>query len=438
MVVEEFLDGDELSVLALCDGESALPLAPARDYKRIGDGDTGPNTGGMGAFSPVPEIDGAFLERVRAEVHQPVLDELNRRGTPFHGVLYAGLMLTTRRLKVLEYNVRFGDPETQVVLPRLRSDLLDLLRRATTPGGLAGAALEWDERAAVTVVLASRGYPASSSSGDAHRGAGPRPRGGRGHPRGHRGARRRHRDRGRPGPQRDGAGRRRPRRPGRRVCCRRLDRLRRAPTAPGHCAMSERQPAETVAEPQVEEQFADMDVDAPRVGIVMGSKSDMDTMDAAAKELEKLGIRHEVRVMSAHRDPDVVADYAKNAKMRGLRVIIAGAGLSAALPGVVAAHTPAARHRRAADLLEVDRGRPGRAALDRPDAAGRARGVRRRGQPAQRGGAGRADPRRLEEPSSAANDAEPVAAQRVDDLEQRVERVGLGDVAVRARGRRSG
>jgi phosphoribosylamine---glycine ligase len=166
VVVEEFLDGDELSVLALCDGASALPLAPARDFKRIGDGDTGPNTGGMGAFSPVPEIDEAFLERVRAEVHQPVLDELARRGTPFHGVLYAGLMLTADGPKVLEYNVRFGDPETQAVLPRLRSDLLDLMVRATSPGGLAGAVPEWDPRASVTVVLASAGYPESSSSGD--------------------------------------------------------------------------------------------------------------------------------------------------------------------------------------------------------------------------------------------------------------------------------
>ena len=166
VVVEEFLDGDELSVLALCDGDRALPLAPARDFKRIGDGDTGPNTGGMGAYSPVAEIDAAFLERVRAEVHQPVLDELARRGTPFHGVLYAGLMLTEDGFKVLEYNVRFGDPETQAVLPRLRSDLLDLLLRATRPGGLEGAGLEWDDRAAVTVVLASRGYPVGSSSGD--------------------------------------------------------------------------------------------------------------------------------------------------------------------------------------------------------------------------------------------------------------------------------
>jgi phosphoribosylamine--glycine ligase len=166
VVVEEFLEGDELSVLALCDGVHALPLAPARDFKRIGDGDTGPNTGGMGAFSPVPGIDDAFLERVRAEVHQPVLDELARRGTPFHGVLYAGLMLTAGGPKVLEYNVRFGDPETQAVLPRLRGDLLDLMARATRPGGLAGASLEWDARSTVTVVLASAGYPASSSSGD--------------------------------------------------------------------------------------------------------------------------------------------------------------------------------------------------------------------------------------------------------------------------------
>ena len=166
VVVEEFLDGAELSLLAICDGETALPLAPARDFKRIGDGDTGPNTGGMGSYSPVPEVDAALVDRIRAELQQPVIDELARRGTPFHGVLYAGLMLTADGVKVLEFNVRFGDPETQAVLPRLRSDLLDLLQRATRPGGLAGAALEWDARAAVTVVLASRGYPASSSSGD--------------------------------------------------------------------------------------------------------------------------------------------------------------------------------------------------------------------------------------------------------------------------------
>ena len=165
VVVEEFLAGDELSLLALCDGERAIPLAPARDYKRIGDGDSGPNTGGMGSFSPVPGTDELVRDMV-ASVHQPVVEELARRGTPFHGVLYAGLMLGEDGPKVLEFNVRFGDPETQVVLPRLRSDLLALLIAATEPDGLAGAELDWDPRAAVCVVLASRGYPARSSSGD--------------------------------------------------------------------------------------------------------------------------------------------------------------------------------------------------------------------------------------------------------------------------------
>jgi phosphoribosylamine--glycine ligase len=170
VVIEEFLDGEELSLLALCDGERAVPMAPAQDYKRIHDGDEGPNTGGMGSYSPVPGIDAEHAEVLARAIHQPVVDELRRRGTPYHGILYAGLMMTSDGPKVLEYNCRFGDPETQAVLPRLRSDLLDLLERATRPGGLEGASLEWSPDWAVTVVLASRGYPASSSSGDEIRG----------------------------------------------------------------------------------------------------------------------------------------------------------------------------------------------------------------------------------------------------------------------------
>jgi len=166
VVVEEFLDGQEVSLLALCDGERALPLAPAQDYKRIFDGDEGPNTGGMGAYSPVPGWDARRAQETALAVHQPIVDELARRGAPFHGVLYAGLMLTEDGPKVLEYNVRFGDPETQAVLPRLRSDLLAVLLAATTPGGLAGLELEWDDRWAVTLVLASAGYPASAHRGD--------------------------------------------------------------------------------------------------------------------------------------------------------------------------------------------------------------------------------------------------------------------------------
>jgi phosphoribosylamine--glycine ligase len=166
VVVEEFLEGEEVSLLALCDGERAVPLAPAQDYKRIFDGDEGPNTGGMGAYSPVPGWDRGQAEEVAAAVHQPIVDELARRGTPFHGVLYAGLMMTPDGVKVLEYNVRFGDPETQAVLPRLKTDLVDALLATTEPGGLAGIELEWDDRWAVTLVLASAGYPASASRGD--------------------------------------------------------------------------------------------------------------------------------------------------------------------------------------------------------------------------------------------------------------------------------
>jgi phosphoribosylamine--glycine ligase len=120
----------------------------------------------MGAYSPVPGIDAARAAELCAQVHQPVLDELRRRGTPFHGVLYAGLMLTADDVRVLEFNVRFGDPETQAVLPRLRSDLYDLLSRACTPGGLAGASLEWAPETAVTLVLASAGYPDAPRTGD--------------------------------------------------------------------------------------------------------------------------------------------------------------------------------------------------------------------------------------------------------------------------------
>ncbi len=166
VVVEEYLEGPELSLLAICDSEVAVPLASAQDYKRIGDGDQGPNTGGMGAYSPVPSVDEDHARRICAGIHQPVLDELARRGMPFHGVLYAGLIRTAAGPRVLEFNVRFGDPETQAILPRLRSDLLELLQAATIPGGLAEAQLDWDPRTGVTLVMASAGYPESSSRGD--------------------------------------------------------------------------------------------------------------------------------------------------------------------------------------------------------------------------------------------------------------------------------
>jgi phosphoribosylamine--glycine ligase len=166
VVVEECLVGEELSLLALCDGERAVAMAPAQDYKRIFEGDEGPNTGGMGSYSPVPGVGPERAEEITALVHQPIVDELRARGTPFHGVLYAGIMLTADGPKVLEYNVRFGDPETQAVLPRMRSDLLAVLQAAVVPSGLEDVRLQWLGDWAVTVVLASAGYPASASTGD--------------------------------------------------------------------------------------------------------------------------------------------------------------------------------------------------------------------------------------------------------------------------------
>jgi phosphoribosylamine--glycine ligase len=172
-VVEERLTGREVSLLALCDGRGAWPLEPARDYKRIGDGDRGPNTGGMGAYSPVADVRNEEEWDLAEVVHQPIVRLMYKRGTPYHGVLYAGLILTAEGPRVLEYNVRFGDPEAQAVLPRLESDLLSLLFRAARPGGLCrtdepeeSTPIRWSAQTAVTVTLASAGYPAGSSSGD--------------------------------------------------------------------------------------------------------------------------------------------------------------------------------------------------------------------------------------------------------------------------------
>ena len=158
VVVEEFLAGEEASFFALSDGETVVPLATAQDHKRVGDGDTGANTGGMGAYSPAPVMTPALIERTMAEIVRPTVAAMAARGAPFRGVLYAGLMITAGGPKLIEYNVRFGDPETQVLMMRLESDLLDLLL-ATAEGRLAGMTPAWSSDAALTVVMAAKGYP---------------------------------------------------------------------------------------------------------------------------------------------------------------------------------------------------------------------------------------------------------------------------------------
>ena len=169
VVIEELLEGEEASLFALCDGERAVALPPAQDYKRLLDGDAGPNTGGMGAYSPVQALGTREVEELLEAVHRPVLAELAAGGTPFVGLLYAGLMLTGDGPRVLEFNCRFGDPETQAILPRLESDLLELVA-ATAAGDLSGVEPVISPECAVTVVLASKGYPDASEIGVAIRG----------------------------------------------------------------------------------------------------------------------------------------------------------------------------------------------------------------------------------------------------------------------------
>jgi phosphoribosylamine--glycine ligase len=166
VVIEEFLEGPEVSLFCLCDGSTVIPLAPAQDFKRVGDDDEGPNTGGMGAYSPLDWAPVSMVDELVSRVAQPTIDEMARRGTPFVGVLFIGVAITHRGPRVIEFNARFGDPETQVVLARLQTPLGGLLLAAAT-GGLDGVgALNWSEQHAVTVVVASHNYPGTPRTGD--------------------------------------------------------------------------------------------------------------------------------------------------------------------------------------------------------------------------------------------------------------------------------
>jgi phosphoribosylamine--glycine ligase len=164
IVIEDCMVGEEASFFALVDGTTAVALASAQDHKRVGDGDTGPNTGGMGAYSPAPVVTPVIEARVMAEIINPTVLAMAKRGTPFKGILFAGLMITETGPKLIEYNTRFGDPECEVLMPRLKSDLLELLL-ATVDGQLSAARLEWSDEAALTVVFAANGYPAKPQTG---------------------------------------------------------------------------------------------------------------------------------------------------------------------------------------------------------------------------------------------------------------------------------
>jgi phosphoribosylamine--glycine ligase len=169
VVVEEFMTGEEASFFCLCDGTTALPFGTAQDHKRVGDGDVGPNTGGMGAYSPAPVMTPELVERTMREIIEPTMRGMAELGAPFSGMLFAGLMITDKGPKLIEYNTRFGDPECQVLMMRLKDDLLVLLN-AATDGQLAHMSVRWRDEAALTVVMAARGYPGTPEKGSVIRG----------------------------------------------------------------------------------------------------------------------------------------------------------------------------------------------------------------------------------------------------------------------------
>ncbi|HZR98100.1 MAG TPA: phosphoribosylamine--glycine ligase [Chloroflexota bacterium] len=360
VLIEECLTGRELSVLAFADGQTIVPMVPACDYKRVGDGDTGPNTGGMGAYAPPAMATPALMARVQQEILGPTLAALAAEGRPYRGVLYAGLMLTADGPKVLEFNCRFGDPETQVVLPLLDSDLVEVAE-AVAQGRLDEITVRWRDAACCGVVLAAGGYPGSYATGQPITGLDKVPTdvlvfhaGTKAAP-----------------PSLPNAG-------GERVGVPSPSSLRAAPpnnnggepragivtaggrvltvaaVAPTLAAARERAYAGVQAihfegahyrrdvaarELVMPAMAGGADGGTPLVGIIMGSESDRQVMQSCADTLAALGVPHEMLVMSAHRTPERVGEYGRSAAARGLRVIIAGAGMAAHLPGVLASWT---------------------------------------------------------------------------------------------------
>jgi phosphoribosylamine--glycine ligase len=318
IVVEDHLPGWEVTVLAVTDGKTIRILPLSQDHKRACDGDRGPNTGGMGAYTPVPQATPALLEKIRTQVLEPTVRGLAEEGIPFCGVLYAGIMVVQGNPLLLEYNVRFGDPEAQVVLPALRVDWAKVFA-ACCRGELHRIAWPGEQKAAVGVVLASGGYPDAYTKGYPISGIDAAER--EGVTVFHAGT-----VFGNAGVETAGG---------------------RVLTVVG-VAESLRE-ARQRAYAGVEKIFfkdvhfrrdiASKALSAPLVGIVLGSASDAPLAKEIAKTFDELHIDYEVTVSSAHRTPDAVAAYARNAAPRGLKAIIAVAGLSAALPGVLAAHT---------------------------------------------------------------------------------------------------
>jgi len=322
LIVEEFLLGEEASFMAITDGKNVLPLATSQDHKAVYDNDNGPNTGGMGAYSPAPVVDKKLFKKIMKDIMSPTVEAMASEGRPYKGVLYGGLIIKDREPKVLEFNCRFGDPEAQPILMRLKTDLLDAVE-AALEGRLKELDLEWDERAAVCVVLASGGYPGKYEKGKVIKGleevekmedvmvfhAGTALKDGKFVTAG-----------------------------GRVLGVTALGDTIKEAIDLAYKAVSKISWEGMHFRKDIG-QKALKHLACPKVAIIMGSKSDAKVMEKAANTLKDFGINYEIKVLSAHRSPELTAEFARSARARGIKVIIAGAGMAAHLAGVIASHT---------------------------------------------------------------------------------------------------
>jgi phosphoribosylamine--glycine ligase len=324
VLIEECLGGEEASFIALTDGKTVLALPPSQDHKAVYDNDEGPNTGGMGAYSPAPVVDAAMQKKIMDEVMIPTVQAMAAEGRPYKGVLYAGLMIERDRVRVVEFNARFGDPEAQPLMMRIKSDIVPLMQ-AVVEGGLDQYRIEVDPRAAVCVVLAAKGYPGAYEKGMPVKGLDSVSR------------------------MKDVA-----------VFHSGTDMQEGGIVSSGGRVLGVTALGETIsgaierayqAAGKIECRGLHYRTDIgqkalrrletpPLVGILMGSDSDYPVMEEAAAVLKRFGIPFEITVASAHRTPKRAMDFAASAAERGMRVIIAGAGHAAHLAGVLAAHTP--------------------------------------------------------------------------------------------------
>ncbi|MFO7559243.1 MAG: phosphoribosylamine--glycine ligase [Desulfobacterales bacterium] len=323
VVIEECLKGEEASFLAFTDGKTVLPLPSSQDHKAIFDGDKGPNTGGMGAYSPAPIVDSHMHKKIMKQVMIPTVRAMESEGRPYKGVLYAGLMIDDDQIKVLEFNARFGDPEAQPLLMRLKSDIVPIME-SISEERLHECALEIDDRAAVCVVMASGGYPGSYKKGMPISGLA--------------GVKRMkdtfvfHAGTGLKNSAPVATG-------GRVLGVTALGETVEKAIEKSYKAVSKIQWKDVYFRKDIGRKALKRLARKPDVGIVMGSDSDLNVMEEASAALKTFGVPYEITIASAHRSPGKAAEYAKTARGRGIKVIIAGAGLAAHLAGSLAAHT---------------------------------------------------------------------------------------------------